>query len=201
MTTQHRHGSARKKVAAAVGVGALVAAMAGTGALNTLYTSITGNQFRAAVPAETDTAEGALLEITGTPIDKTFNTGQYNDQAQATWTLTNHGPDATEFDGTFEVTNPVSDELAAALSVEYGVTNAAGDITRWRPAGTLDAPRTFADVLGISEIEGESELAIPVRLVLADPSDLVDAGDEGDVLRVTADFVVSDLDPLLQAQP
>ena len=195
MSTQQRRGPARARVWTVVGVGALAAAMAGTGALSTLYTSITGNELRAAVPG-TDGADGALLVISGDPIDKTFDTGQYVDQVQAVWTLENRGPVAATFDGRFEVGAGVSAELAAALDVEYGVTDASGTVTRWLPAGTVAAPATFADVLGIEQIAGHSTLPVPVRLVLADPAALLDAGDEGDELRVVADFVVSYLDPL-----
>ncbi|WP_158373335.1 hypothetical protein [Cellulosimicrobium cellulans] len=196
MSAQHRQGSARRRAWVAGGAAVLVAAMAGTGALSTLYTSITGNEFRAAVPSDTDRPDGARLVVTGDPIDKTFDTTVLNDRVQATWTLANEGPRAATFDAAFEVRNDVSAELAAAISVDYGVTDAGGAVTAWRSAGTLAAPATFADVLGIDEVAGDASVTVPVRLTLVDPADLVDAGDEGDELRVTADFVVSYLDPL-----
>ena len=195
MNTQSRRRSRLAQAGAAVGAGALVAAMAGTGALSTLYTSITGNEFRAVVPGP-ERPDGASLVISGDPIDKTFDSTVYNDQVQATWTLENRGPHAAEFDGTFRLGDDVSPDLAAALTVQYGVTGSSGEVTEWRAAGRLDAPASLGEVLGVDEIAADTSVRIPVRLILSDPEELRPAGDVDDTLRVTADFVVSYLDPL-----
>lgn len=197
MTTTEQKKS-RKKIWTVVGVGVLAAAIAGGGALTTLYTSIAGNQFRAAVPDEGVDPDGALLRISGLPINHTFDSSTHNHQVRADWVLTNVGQDTTEFDGRFETLASIDEDLAEALVVQYGVVDAAGQVTSWRAGGTVAEPRTFAEATGISSIDGGEEIPVVVRVLLEDPTSIAsgDPAEIGEMLHVVADFTVSYLDPL-----
>lgn len=203
-TTENGEKKSRKKLWAVVGVGALAVGLAGGGALTTLYTSITGNDFRTAVPEEYDEdrpeteTEGALLTIAGDPMVHEFDSSTHNDLVQASWTLTNEGKAAAPFDGTFVPVGAISPELAAALTVEYGVHGADGAIQGWVPAGTLADQVSYAEALnlGDSTIAGGEERPIAVRVVLPDPRVLADDENIGAELRVVANFTVSYIDPL-----
>ncbi|WP_147463530.1 hypothetical protein [Cellulomonas triticagri] len=189
--------TSRKKTWTAVGVGALAVAVAGAGAYSTLTTSIADNRFSAAVPEETDEpVEGALLVLEGKEIDKTFDSDTLNDWAVGDWTLTNRGASATEFDGTFQLHNDIDQALAEALKVQYAVVDDAGDVVRWRDAGTVAATGSLSEVLGIDSIAGESTIPVVVRVLLEDPQVLVGADETGAPLHVLADFTVSYLDPI-----
>jgi hypothetical protein len=182
----------RKKLWTVVGVGALAAAVAGGGALSTLTTAIDGNRFAGAVPGE-GPLDGAQLVISGQAIDHTFDTTSFHsgEYAQGTWTLVNNGGDAAAWDGTLAATGEVPASLAGALEVEFG--DGSGG---WHAAGTLAEQVSYATALGIAgnELAGESQVVIPVRLSLPDPSLL--SGTEGELLEVLADFTVTYLNPL-----
>lgn len=188
----------RKKLWAAVGVGVLAVAVAGGGALTTLNTTISGNDFRALVPQSSDQPEGALLQISGAPIDHVFDSDTFNHQVRADWTLVNRGLQAASFDGRFTTLANIDAELADALVVQYGVVNADGEVTGWRDGGTVAQPRGYATATGIDSIPGESELPIVVRVLLEDPTLIATENEDevGQMLRVVADFVVSYMDPL-----
>ena len=193
-----KNDSRKKKIWTVVGVGALAVAVAGGGALSTLYTSIADNRFAAAVPEDTEEVptEGALLRISGEPISYRFDSANFNDRVVGEWVLTNEGTMAAPFDGGFELREQVSAELARALDVEYGVVDGSGAVTRWVPAGTVADTASFAEVLGIDSIEGGQSIPVHVRVLLTDPSLIEGAGEVGDELEVRADFTVSYLDPL-----
>ncbi|WP_217616836.1 hypothetical protein [Cellulomonas sp. GbtcB1] len=197
MTIENK--KSRKKVWTAVGVAALAVAVAGGGALTTLYTSIAGNQFRTTVPDAAVDPEGALLQLEGQAIDHVFDSSTYNHQVRADWVLKNRGPDTTQFDGAFETLANVDQNLAQALVVQYGVVDpVSGDVTAWRAGGTVAAPTSFAAATGIDSIAGDAEIPVVVRVLLEDPTLIASDDDEeiGEVLRVVADFTVSYLDPL-----
>src|SRR6478736_7392551 len=187
-----------RTTAAVAACAALGVAAVGGGALTTLYTAITGNTFRAEVPAEGTTPEGALLEITGSPIDHTFDTSGHIDQVRGDWTIVNRGQDATTWDGAFDLGADVPATLAASLTVEYGVLDAQGQVTGWRAAGTLADHRSIGEVLHGAQavpIAGDESVPVAVRVVLPDPRSL--EGTAGDELTLVADFTVSYLDPRL----
>lgn len=188
----------RNKKFLAVGVAvALGAGTVGVGANWDHITSVVGNQFSATV-TDVDPGEvgGALLTIAGEPINHDFDTTQFNDVAAARWTLTNRGTTPAQYAATFESTGTISQNLAENLDVFYGVTNAAGDVTSWTPAGTMAAPVEYTTAMGTgSEIAGSSSISIPVRIVLEDPTLL--EGDEDTVHSVVADFTVSYMNPTL----
>lgn len=194
----HPRRRTRRRIAAVAGVAALAVTAVGGGALTTLFTSITGNTLRAEVPPDGTTPEGSLLRVTGDPIDHTFDTSGHVDQVRGDWTLTNHGADATTWDGAFDLRSGVPATLAAALTVEYGVVDDQGRVTDWREAGTLAEHRSIGDVLHGAQavpIAGGASVPIAVRLVLPEPRDL--EGAAGDELTLVADFTVSYLDPRL----
>lgn len=186
----------KKKIWTVVAVGALTAAVAGGGALTTLYTSVSGNEFRAEVPDEAVAPEGGLLRITGAPIDHTFDSTVFNSEVTASWVLENQGALTTEFDGQFATLTGVDADLAAALVVQYGVVDGGGDL-RWADGGTVAAPRSFATATGIDSIDGGDSIPVEVRVVLEDPTLIASADpvEIGETLRVVADFTVSYLDP------
>lgn len=195
MTNQiENEKKSRKKFWAVVGVGALVAATIGGGALTTLYTTIADNEFNATV---TDgEVHGARLVLNGDAMEHTFDTTTFHDPVLAEWTLTNHGDTATTWDGNFDLLNGISETLAQHLRVEYGI-HRDGRLTSWRDAGTMADSRTFGDVVfGSSElsIAGGESIPVAVRVSLPDPA-LLD-GTVGDELQVLADFTVSYLDPI-----
>ncbi len=200
-----RSRSRKKKIGVAVGAAALAAALAGTGALNTLYETLADNVFRTTVPDRYDPTDptdpgtqpdGALLVLHGTAMDKDFDSSVYNDNVVAHWQLENQGPDATTFDGQFKPRGQVTPELAAALVVEYGVYDAAGTLVDWADGGTVAAPRSMADAIGVDTIQGDETIPVSVRVRIGHPSALATAGDLGDQLQLVADYVVSYLDPL-----
>lgn len=194
--------SRKKKLWTVVGVGALAAAVAGGGALSTLYTSIAGNEFRAPVIGADQEVDGSLLVLSGDPIDYTFDSTTYNDQVQASWVLENQGELTTQFEGQFETLANVDEDLAAALTVQYGVVDAAsGEVTSWRDGGSLASPRTFSQATGIDAIDGGETIPVAVRVILEDPSLIAteDAEQLETVLQVVADFTVSYMDPLERA--
>ncbi|MEV7973211.1 hypothetical protein [Cellulomonas sp. NPDC089187] len=195
MTQQVEQKKNHRKVWAVLGVAALSMGVVGVGALSTLYTSIDDNHFSAAVPDKEVPTKGALLRLTGDPIDHVFDSAKHNDLVIGSWTLTNHGTDTTEFDGTFELGTPVSADLAKALTVQYGIVDAQGKVTRWVDAGTVAKTATFGSVTGITSIDGAAAIPVEVRVVLEDPALIEDAGTVGEMLKVNADFVVSYLDP------
>lgn len=199
-TSRPADDNRKKTIWTVLGVGLLAAAVAGGGALSTLSTSIAGNQFRATVPGDGETPDGGLLRLTGQAIDHEFDSSVYNDLVRASWVLTNHGPQSTAFDGTFQTLADVDATLASALVVQYGETDAAGQVTRWVHGGTIAAPLTFAEALGIDAIDGTSQIPVEVRVLLEDPSLIAsDVAEEiGATLRVAADFTVRYLDPLAQ---
>ena len=192
----------KKKLWVVLGVGLLATAVAGGGALSTLTTSISGNEFRAAVPdADGVEPEGALVRITGQAIDHEFDSSTFNHQVRASWVLENQGTSATTFDGHFRTAAGSDEALAAALTVQYGEVDANGDVVRWVDGGTVANPTPFAQATGIGAIDGGTRIPIEVRVVLEDPSAIA-ADDEaliGEMLRVAADFTVSYLDPVDRA--
>lgn len=196
-TTERSTTKSRKKIWAACGAGALAFALVGGGALTTLSTAIQGNEFRAAVPTEEQPA-GALLRLDGDPLSYTFDSSTYNDQVQTVWTLSNVGQTDAPFDGQLEVVGEVSEALAQALHLEYGVVDDDGTVRAWRSAGTLAESRSFAETLSLGEatIAGGTEVPVAVRVLLPDPTGLQDEGEVGELLEVVADFTVSYLDPL-----
>lgn len=184
----------KKLLAAGVAV-ALGAGTVGVGANWDHITSVVGNQFSATV-SDVDPGEvgGALLTIAGDPINHDFDTTQFNDVAEARWTLANRGTAPAQYAATFESTGTISQNLAENLDVFYGVTNAAGDVTSWTPAGTMAAPVEYTTAMGTgSEIAGSSSIDIPVRIVLEDPTLL--EGEADTVHSVVADFTVSYMNP------
>lgn len=196
--------SRRRKIWTVLGVAALATALAGSGALTTLSTSIAGNEFRSTVPDPESGTEGALLELHGDPIDADFDSGTFNHQVDATWDLINHGPSATTFDGRFVPLADIDEQFAEALLVQYGTTGEGGeDDTTWHDAGTVAAPLSYAEVTGVSSIEGFENRAVHVRVILQDPSLIASADPDqiGVPLTVRADFVVSYLDPLGSPRP
>ncbi len=184
-----------KRVGAGVVAGVLAVGMVSTGAVTTLYTAITGNQFSADVRGEDDPPlTGALLDLMGAPMVHTFDTTRYNDQVTGIWMLENNGPDATAFDGILEAVGAdVPPTLAAQLQIEYGQIGESGTI--WHDAGTLLAPTSYADALGLSNptVQGHGVVDIPVRVTLANPAAL--EGEPGQTLTLDASFTVSYLDP------
>lgn len=187
----------KKKIWTVVAVGALTAAVAGGGALTTLYSSISGNEFRAEVPDSAVEPEGGLLQITGAAIDHTFDATTFNEEVRASWVLRNRGTLATEFDGQFVTVAGIDADLAAALVVQYGQVDAGGAIIQWVDGGTVAAPRSFATATGIDSIDGGDSIPVEVRVLLEDPTLIAsdDPAEIGETLRVVADFTVSYLDP------
>lgn len=195
--------SRKKKVWIVLGVGALAAAIAGGGALTTLYTSINNNEFRTTVADSEQETEGALLVLHGERIDYDFDSSTHNDQVQGLWYLENRGAQTTSFDGTFELLADIDQNLAATLVLQYGLVNADGETIRWRDAGTLADPASFATVTGIGSIDGGDLIPVHVRVLLEDPSGIAWADPDmiGTELSVVADFTVSYLDPLGSPRP
>lgn len=184
--------SNRNKKLLAVGVAAaLGAGTIGVGANWDHITSVVGNQFTATVK-DVDPGEvgGALLTIAGAPIVHDFDTTKFNDVVEARWTVTNRGTDPAQYAANFEPTESISQNLAENLDVFYGVTDEAGEVTSWRPAGTMADPVEYTAVMDEgTEIAGNSSMVVPVRIVLEDPTLL--EGDEETVHSVVADFTVS----------
>ncbi|OAZ42344.1 hypothetical protein A9Z40_01745 [Microbacterium arborescens] len=185
----------RKKLLAVIAAGALGVGMVGVGANWDHVTSIVDNRFSATAPgSDIDDIGGALLTVAGAPIDHVFDTTKYNQFVDATWTVTNKGGDAAQYAASFETRGDISPNLAQNLQVRYGVTDASGQVTSWVAAGTLAEPVEFTAALGLaSAIEGNASIQVPVRILLEDPTVL--EGDAGDEHRVTADFVVSYMNP------
>ena len=95
-----------------------------------------------------------------------------------------------DFDGVLVPVGPFSDDLARALTVQYGSVDAASGRISWHPAGTLAEPRTYAEALGHSPtVDTEHPVTLPVRVSLPEPDSV--AGVPGEVLAVSASFVVS----------
>lgn len=183
----------KKKIGAVAVAGLLVAGIAGSGAVTTLYTSIANNHFQATIPDKDTEVTGALLTLSGDPLVHTFNTSVYGDRVQGTWTLTNSGNTAAPYNGTLAPVGTMSDSLAKALTVQYGVENTEGVIS-WHDAGTLAAPLTYAQATNTEHsINGGAKQEIPVRVVLQDPTAL--EGEPGADLSVNATFTVSYVDP------
>lgn len=184
----------RTKVLAVIAAGALGVGAIGVGANWDHVTSIVDNRFSATAPDDREEIGGALLSVAGAPIDHVFDTTKYNQYVDATWTVTNRGSDAARYAANFESTGEISANLAQNLQVRYGVTDDAGQVTRWVNAGTLADPVEFTSALGLpSSIGGDASIQVPVRIVLEDPTAL--EGEAGDEHRVTADFVVSYMNP------
>lgn len=194
------NNSRKKKIWTVVGVGALAAALAGGGALTTLFTSVDGNDFRSTVADSEEETQGSLLRLTGDPMDKEFDSSTHNDQVQAEWTLENLGPATTEFAASFEMLADIDQDLAEALVVKYGLVDADGVTVRWVDGGTVAQPLDFGTVTGLTAIDGYTQIPVHVQVILEDPS-LISSDDPELIdtpLRVLADFVVSYLDPLGQ---
>lgn len=191
----------KKKLWVVLGVGLLAAAVAGGGALSTLFTTISGNEFRAAVPNTEDVPEGALVRITGAAIDHEFDSSTFNHLVRASWVLENHGPTATTFDGHFRTVSGSDETLAAALLVQYGEVDPDGEVVGWIDGGTVADPTPFAEATGIDTINGQTQIPIEVRVVLEDPGVIASNDDDliGQMIRVAADFTVSYLDPINRA--
>lgn len=194
------HTPNRNKKLLAVGVAvALGATTAGVGANWDHITSVVGNQFTATV-TDLDPGEvgNALLVITGDPINHDFDTTKFNDVVEARWTLTNRGTATAQYAATFEPTESISQNLAENLDLFYGVTDAAGDVTSWTPAGTMAAPVEYTTAMGTgSEFAGSTSIDIPVRIVLEDPTLL--EGEADTLHTVVADFTVSYMNPSLES--
>lgn len=185
----------RKKVLSVIAAGALGIGMVGVGANWDHVTSIVDNRFSASVSdVAPEEIGGALLTVSGAPIDHTFDTTKYNQFVDATWTITNRGTEAAQYAANFETSSNISENLAQNLQVRYGVTDDSGQVIRWVSAGTIAEPVEYTQAVGAaSAVPGSSTLQVPVRIVLEDPTQL-----EGDVdteHRVTADFVVNYMSP------
>ncbi|MFC4245365.1 hypothetical protein ACFOYW_18510 [Gryllotalpicola reticulitermitis] len=187
----------RRRKALLFGIAGLVAAgVAAGGALTSLNTVLGDNHFKAAVPTDAAGVHGSLLEVTGAPFDKEFDTTTYNDLVQGTWNVVNHGDADTVFDGTLAPNSTVDDSLAKNLKVYYGDEGTADTNTQWHAAGTLANPVSYDAALGLGpehKIGGNKTISIPVRVLLQDPTKL--DGDPETTLHVDADFTVSYLLP------
>lgn len=185
----------RKKLLAVIAAGALGVGMVGVGANWDHVTSIVDNRFSATISdVAPEEIGGALLTVAGAPIDHTFDTTQYNQYVDATWTITNRGTDAAQYAANFEASSGISANLAQNLQIRYGVTDASGQVTNWVAAGTIAEPVEYTQAVGAaSAIAGSGTLQVPVRIVLEDPTVL--EGEAGTEHRVTADFVVSYMNP------
>jgi hypothetical protein len=126
------------------------------------------------------------VTISGEPIVHTF-TGSRPEQVEATWAVRSPGGRELAVDGELRRGDGGSDLLAEHLTVEYGTVAPGGGVAVWYPAGTLAAPRGYAEALGqAGTVDGTNDLVIAVRVGLDEPAALLDQG----AVTVAADFVV-----------
>ena len=188
--------STKKKLLAAGVAVAVGAGMVGVGANWDRVDRIAGNTFTAEIPDPDAGMDGAVLRIDGDPIEHDFVTTTFGDFTQEEWTLTNIGPDAAPFQGTFKHVGAISTDLAENLTVEYGAVDENGDVVPgvFVDGGTMAAPKELTEALGIpSEFPGYGQMTILVRVTLDDPTLL--EGDEGDVHSIVASFDVEYMNP------
>ncbi|GEM_PF-7091034 len=132
-----------------------------------------------------DARAAAGVTISGEPLVHTF-TGTAPEQVEATWTVRSTGGQKLVVDGGLRGTGG-SDLLAEHLTVEYGRVAPGGEVETWYPAGTLAAPRGWADAVGGQQhVDGAEDLVVAVRVGLPDPGALLGLGP----VTATADFVV-----------
>ena len=175
---------ARRRGAAALAALALAAAAALTGA---------GPAAAHAAPTA-PASSGGHLDLTGDPLVHTFDLDRPGDSVTGEWTVTGRSTRAVGFDGVLRPDDDRAPGLAAALAVEYGSVGADGAVAAWHPAGTLAAPRSYADALGTDPVTRAGEpVVIPVRVSLPDPA-LV-TGEPGRTVEVGASFTVTYLAP------
>jgi hypothetical protein len=188
MTSSTTRSTNRKRVGVLALAALLVAGVAGTGAVTTLNTSLSGNKFSAQLPAsdeETVDPVGALVDVTGDPIVHTFDITQYNDTVEGIWSINNKGTVGVTFDGALKATSTnIPASLAAQLNVQYA--DASGT---WYNAGTLAAPVSYVTAVGASStLAAAASVKVPVRISLADPTAL--EGTAGATLTISAAFGV-----------
>lgn len=177
--------SKNQKTVGALGIGVvLVAGLVGTGAVTTLTSVLSGNEFDATI-SRTTPPTGALVEVSGAPLTHTFDVTKFNDSVEGTWTIENKGTVDAPYDGTLAPHGEVSASLAQNLTVEYS------DGTTWYKAGTLDAPLSYAAATGrpSPSLAVGATQSVPVRITLDDPTLL--QGEDGANLRVSANFTVT----------
>lgn len=170
VANRRRRSVARTSRALAVVVGAAVLASGGTSA---------------AVSASS--AEETVV-VLGAPLVHDFTPAVTGESVEGMWTIRHTGAGTASLDGTLVADAP-GGSLAHALGVEYGRPDASG-VVRWNPAGTLARPTSLVDAYGERGLvlQGDAALRVPVRVTLLDAAAL--DGSPGDVLRVSADFVV-----------
>jgi len=180
----------RKRLAVMAAAGLLVVGVAGVGAVTTLTTSLGGNQFSASIDSNVDPA-GALLVVTGEPIVHEFDITTFNDSVDGAWTIENMGDVGVSYDGVLTAIGDVPASLAAQLRVEYGLVDSQGEVTQWIGAGTLAESRSYNDTVGNSaaSLDAAEVQLVPVRITLADPTQL--EGADGETLTVHASFDVT----------
>jgi LPXTG-motif cell wall-anchored protein len=165
----------------------------GAAALAALALAV-GAALVAAGPAAASAASGGDLDLAGDPLVHTFDLDRPGDSVTGEWTVTARTERPVGFDGVLRPDGEPDRGLAAALTVEYGAVGADGAVAGWHPAGTLAAPRSYADALGADPVAQAGEpVVIPVRVSLPDPS-LV-TGEPGRTVQVEASFTVTYLAP------
>lgn len=187
--------SKKSKITAAAVAGVLAVSAAGIGAVTTLSTVIAGNHLEATkVDPDNPVTGGALLKLTGDPIDYTFDGTKVHDSVVGDWVLENQGDEAAEYTSAFTAADASSADLEKLVTLEYGTTD--GTTITWHDGGTVAEPKTYEESVGLSpaSIEGGETTKIPVRLTLDDPTLL--PGNAGDAnLTIDADFTVSYIAP------
>jgi len=180
--------SPQKRLLAAGIAVAFGAGIVGVGASWNYVTSVVDNRFEAAVVEPGAERDGALLEVRGNAITKTFDTTTNNDSVTAEWTIANIGSYDAQFAADFAPAASIDAALADNLVIFYTVDG--GD--EWR-AGTLAEPRELTAVTGLPDVLPAGETVdVSVRVVLPNPSELLRDGvtEVDDLLTVVADWNV-----------
>lgn len=173
---------ARRLAGTARRVGAVLAAL------------VLGAALVAGVPVPAASAVTGALGVTGDPLVHTFDLDRPGDAVTGEWRVSSRTSGPIAFDGVLRPDGEPGPGLAAALAVEYGSVGPDGAVTAWHDAGTLAAPRSYADALGSEPAaRGGAPVVVPVRVSLPDPAAVT--GAPGGRVEVTASFVVSYLAP------
>jgi len=181
--------SKKSRILAASIAAAIAVSAAGVGAVTTLTTVIANNHVEAQKGNDDDNKTGgALLKLTGDPINYTFDGTKVQDSVVGNWTLKDIGDKDSVFKSAFSTKDFSNKDLEGLLRLDYGTVK-DGEIT-WHSGGTVAAPKSFEDATGgKGTIKAGETIRIPVRLTLDDPTKV--PGKQGEKVSVDADFTVS----------
>lgn len=129
------------------------------------------------------------VTVHGEPLVHEFDLSVPGDAVEGRWQVATDAAHRVPFDAVLAPDGPGGEILAAALDVHYGDLAADGSVTAWHAAGTLAAPRSYAQAVAASPaVDATAPQAIAVRVSLPEPARVV--GDVGQRFRVDATFRV-----------